>query len=115
MSWPSPWAGLANRLARSTDPETSKIAARRVGEFNADHKERILEALTKYEGLNIHEIARMTGIDAHAVGKRMSELEALGDVEVATDPDGKDLTRPGPSGRPARVWQRTVFFIGSDA
>lgn len=61
-------------------------------------------------GMTVHEIASLCRLDAHAVGKRMSELETADEVEVAHDLMG-EMTRPSPSGRLARVWKRVVHTI----
>jgi predicted ArsR family transcriptional regulator len=60
--------------------------------------------------MTVHEIASLCRLDAHAVGKRMAELERDGDVEVARDLMG-DVTRPSPSGRLARVWRRVALHV----
>lgn len=98
-------------LARRTDPATSHHAAARVSEFAKRHRELILQVLTMHPaGMTVHEIASMCRLDAHAVGKRVSELERDGEIEVARDLMG-ELTRPTPSGRLARVWRRVVHHI----
>lgn len=102
-------------IARRNGPTTSHQAARRVSEFARQHHQQIVGVLGHHpEGLTVHEIAAMCRLDAHAVGKRMSELERDGQIEQARDLMG-DVTRPSPSGRPARVWlrrQRGLSFIG---
>ena len=99
------------KLARRTDPAASHAAAARVGEFAKKHRELILQVLTLHPaGMTVHEIASLCRLDAHAVGKRMAELEREGEVEVACDLMG-EVTRPSPSGRPARVWRRCVMFV----
>lgn len=93
-------------IARRNDPETSKAAADRVGEFAAKHREQITDALrVAPDGLTIHEIATATGLDHHAVGRRMGEMQQVGLVFVAFDGNGEQVTRPTPSGRSARVWR----------
>lgn len=95
------------RLARSTDPGTSKAAALRVAEFVESHHTIILDALrTRPAGLTVHEIAELCPLAAHAVGKRISELESLGLIAPAVSTGtNAQLTRRSPSGRPARVWR----------
>lgn len=98
-------------LARRTDPGTSHAAAARVSEFAKKHRELILQVLTMHPaGMTVHEIASLCRLDAHAVGKRMAELEREGEVEVARDLMG-EMTRPSPSGRLARVWRRVVLHV----
>ena len=105
-----PIARPAHTLARRTNPKTSKDAAGRVRDFAHAHREQILNALRDHaEGLTVHEIASYTRLDAHAIGKRMNELEAAGLVYVVVDVFGSEMTRKSPSGRAARVWQLMRF------
>ena len=98
-------------LARIADPGTSHDAAARVREFNAKHAAQILQVLTLHpSGLTVYEIASLCCIDAHAVGKRMKELETAGQVEVVEDLTG-EVKRPTPSGRSARDWHRLVLHV----
>ena len=95
-------------LARKADPFTSHEAAARVGEFSGNHHIRIMTALQhNAEGLTVHEIASIAGIDYHAVARRMPELQRIGMAMVAmvAMTDGDEMTRPSPSGRMARVWR----------
>lgn len=99
-------------LARRTDPGTSHSAAARVREFAKQHRDQIMGVLKQHSvGLTVHEIASLCRLDAHAIGKRMAELERDGEVEVVRDVFG-EVTRPSPSGRAARVWRVVVHFIG---
>lgn len=97
-------------LARRTDPATSHQAARRVAEFSGEHHRQIRAVLAGHpEGLTVYEIAALCRLDAHAVGKRMGELERAGQAYVATDVMTMEpMTRTSPSGRQARVWCLTV-------
>lgn len=100
-------------LARRRGPATSKAAAGRVREFAQAHRDQILQALRDHpEGLTVHEIASFTRMDAHAVGKRMNELQADAMVYVAIDVFGQEVTRKSPSGRAARVWLLMFFKKG---
>jgi predicted ArsR family transcriptional regulator len=91
------------KLHRKTDPQTSRAAAARVHEFSGSHKKRIVAALDELGDGTVYEIAALTGIDAHAVGKRIKELEEAKVIECPVI-DGEELTRKTPSGRNARVW-----------
>lgn len=98
-------------LARRGGPKTSQKSAQRVAEFARHHRAQILQVLRLFpEGLTVHEIAAHCRLDAHAVGKRMSELEGADEVEVAVDLMG-EMSRPSPSGRPSRVWRRKVLHV----
>lgn len=91
---------LATRkLARTSDPATSQIAAARTVAFRADHASRILTALRDRGPMTVDQIAKVTNLTAWQVNKRLPELQR---ANVAT-PTG--LTRPSASGRPERVWR----------
>lgn len=93
-------------LHRKTDPQTSRDAAARVHEFSGCHKAKILETLDKIGIGTAHEIAAASGLDMHAVNRRIKELETSGMIKCpVSDEDGKPLTRKTPSGRNARVWR----------
>ncbi len=65
--------------ARSTDPATSHAAAREVTRNGVrDGQARaVLEALHGNPGSTTAELAKRSGIDRHAVARRMPELEKL--------------------------------------
>ena len=84
--------------ARTRDPETSHRSAGAVGEFDADHFQRILEAIDAYGWLTIHELAEKTGLTAVQVARRCPEMP-----ELAPHPS---QTRKSPTGRPCRLWGR---------
>lgn len=86
-------------LARRTDPDTSHDAAARVKEFQSSHQHRILAAIQDLGEATVDEVARKCAIAAHAVGKRIPELERAGQI-VATGAE-----RAGDSGRLQRVWR----------
>lgn len=92
--------------ARASDPETSREAAGRVGEFAQRHFDQILAAFVMRGGMTIYEIAEATGLDHVAVARRMPEMAKpeVGLVRVVLK-DGKPVTRRTPSGRNARVWE----------
>ena len=90
---------------RNTDPLTSHLAAKRVGEFEQQVSERILAAMQPY-GLTTHEIADLAGLREDQVHKRMPELERHARVTVHCDADGVPFTREGPSGRLCRLWRK---------
>ena len=90
-------------LARTHDPDTSFAAASRVAEFAGNHHEIILRVLRDFGPCTAHEIAAHCDIDSHRILKRLAELETAGLIAVVKA-YGKDMTRPSPSGRPARVW-----------
>lgn len=95
----------AHTLARTENPETSHAAARTVRQFAADHHDRIVAVLRQHPaGLTVHEIAAFCSLDAHAIGKRMNELERADRAAVVINLFG-EVTRTSPSGRQARVWR----------
>jgi predicted Rossmann fold nucleotide-binding protein DprA/Smf involved in DNA uptake len=89
---------LALPLARRSDPATSHAAAARVAEFAAGQHAQIIEALRQGPA-TVYGIAERTGIEAHAVGKRVPELAREGLIAET----GK--TEPSPSGRQCRLWK----------
>ena len=98
------------QLARRADPATSHAAAATVAEFAGAQHEVILGVLSKRKDATVHEIATFCRMDAHAVGKRMNELQRAGKIRCVMDAGnggvcGVPLTRPSPSGRQARVWE----------
>lgn len=99
------------KLARTSNPTTSKLAATSVVHFAGEHHAAIVQVLRERgaHGLTVHEIATFCRLDAHAIGKRMAELEAEKIVEVVRQRDAnmilRDVTRKTPSGRQARVWK----------
>lgn len=91
-------------LARRHDPAVSHQAADRVKEFAADQHSIILKVLREHGPCTAHEIATYCRLEAHAVGKRLNELEKAGRIRVVLDGAGKVMTRATPSLRQARVW-----------
>jgi predicted Rossmann fold nucleotide-binding protein DprA/Smf involved in DNA uptake len=85
--------------ARRDDPPTSKVAATRTKEFDANHFGRIMLALRAGGPKTFHEIATWAGMDGQQINKRLPELERMGAVERTGE------TRPSPSGRQCAVWR----------
>lgn len=69
--------------ARSTDPETSHEAARRVTESGVrqGHAERVLAAVRAHPGMTSRELAGPTGLERHEVARRLADLANAGLVE----------------------------------
>jgi predicted ArsR family transcriptional regulator len=88
-------------LFRRTDPVTSKIAGTMAREFKGDHERRILEALAAGPGTK-DEIAGRCGLSEQQVARRMHGLARAGLVETT------GTTRPSASGRPERVYRRSM-------
>jgi predicted ArsR family transcriptional regulator len=88
-------------LFRTTDPETSRLAAARVSEFSGEHCRRVLEAL-QLGPAGQTEIAERCGLLAHQVNKRLADLRRSGLVEVTGE---RTLSA---SGRQERVYRRVV-------
>jgi predicted ArsR family transcriptional regulator len=88
-------------LFRRTDPVTSKIAGVAAREFKGDHERRILEALAAGPGTK-DEIASRCGLSEQQVARRMHGLSRAGLVETT------GTTRPSASGRPERVYRRSM-------
>ena len=65
--------------ARRNDPETSHIAAERIKASGtlAKHQNLIAQAIRSRPGMTYTEIAEVTGLERHAVGRRLKELEPI--------------------------------------
>ena len=90
-------------LARKSDPSTSHAAAARVGEFRKMQHDTILRVLRHRGQLTAFDIAAFCALDAHEIGKRLSEMERVGLIRVVLN-EGRIVMRLAPSGRQARVW-----------
>ena len=74
---------------RTTDPPTSRRAARKAARGAAGHKAAILKWLSvQPEPRNFHEIAEGVGLSAYAVGKRLSDLHRDGRIEPVGERGG---------------------------
>jgi predicted ArsR family transcriptional regulator len=87
-------------LARATDPATSREAAANAVASGsvARHHARILAALARLDGLTSEEVAAEAGIDRHAAGRRMKELETAGLIRRG------ESRRSARSGRNGQTW-----------
>ena len=63
--------------SRRSDPKTSKAAASRAAKIAPSQRNIIADALREGPA-TVRELERRTGLMAHAIGKRMIELERLG-------------------------------------
>jgi hypothetical protein len=91
------------KRARTVDPHTSHIAAKRVSEFD-DGMFAKIEAVLSANPKTTHTIARYAGLKEDQVHKRMIELHRMRRAQLVIDENGLPVTAPGPSGRPCRVW-----------
>ncbi len=85
--------------ARRANPGTSKAAAQSAEPVARRHHRLILVALESMQDGTAAEIAEAAGLQPHAVGKRLYELEKRGVIAVTGE------TRAMPSGRQGRVWR----------
>jgi predicted ArsR family transcriptional regulator len=85
-------------LARRSDPETSKAAARATS-FAAGHCRMILDSLATHGPQTKDELAAHTRLDSVAVARRMATLR---DQLLVRD---SGTTRPTLTGRAATVWE----------
>jgi hypothetical protein len=93
-------AGITDKArARRNDPETSKAAARSIGNFADNHCRLIYEAIRQFGPMGKTRIAQKAGIDHVAVGKRLPDLQRCG-VAYPTD-----KTEKSGSGRQERIWR----------
>lgn len=92
---------MTRALYRSTDPETSEIAANSVSVAWLEHV--VLDRLRRYpNGLTTHELGTYLGIYLVSVSPRMAPLRSKG---LICD-SGK--RRAGSSGRKSIVWKALV-------
>ena len=89
-------------LARGTDPETSREAARRL---RARNRDAILQAIRAHGPVTYTEAGYLAGITGVEPARRISDLIRLGLVEPVLDDEGRELTRQLPSGRRGRLYR----------
>lgn len=90
----------AVRACRSTDPATSKAAARQAATFAPSHAERILLALQQHGQRTPKELEQIIGLSVVQIDRRLPDLKAMGLARVATLDDGAYVTRGG-----CRAWE----------
>ena len=108
--------------ARTTDPETSHLAAIYVMPNVEAHRARVLSALVAAgpSGLTDFELEAVVGIKQTSCGKRRGELRDAGLVEALSVPDDhpsgrRPVRRLAPSGAPSQVWVVTEAGIAAAA
>lgn len=87
------------KLARGTDPSTSKAAAVGAPDFLGRHHRIIYSALETMVDGTFYEIAEHCALEPAAVWRRLNEMEKKHLIETT----GKE--RQGPTGRMCRVWR----------
>jgi hypothetical protein len=92
--------------ARSSDPQTSRDAAKAVRPKVSSHRQRAEELLDRAGsmGLTDFELANKTGIIQTSIGVRRGELTKKGVVVPRLDDFGNPVTRLSPTGNPSQVW-----------
>ncbi len=94
----------AEKLARKTDPKTSKLAAKAAGSMVINHQRLVIDALSEESakdnmGFTSDEIAIVTGLTLAQIARRTSDLETSGIIYKT------GLTRKTRTGRIATVWR----------
>lgn len=90
-------------LARATDPDTSRQAARNATVNANTNRALALRILRDNpDGLTDFELAALSGVQQTSIGKRRGELVALNLVVKTSQ------RRPSPSGSPSIVWRPIV-------
>jgi hypothetical protein len=84
---------------RASDPVTSFEAAESIKQVAKDHYNTILECLRTHGALGKDGIASLTNLDGNQVARRLSEMKALGLIELTGN------TVKSNSGRNEREWQ----------
>lgn len=87
---------------RTTDPETSKTAARNAARFADSHAGRILAALKLHGPMTAHDM-HIIGLTVVQADRRLPELAKAGLARVCKLDDGADMVRGG-----FRVWEAVV-------
>ena len=97
---PAPPSKGARRLARRTDPETSKQAAREIAPDLGTLQLWVLGLVRKFPGRTVNELCIAAGVaDPRRINRRLSELDKLGAVV-------RDTPRKcSESGRSCAVWR----------
>ena len=90
---------LNDRLARSSDPITSFMAADSAQAFIKTHEDKILAALFSCGAAGVDQIAYIADLEPHATGKRLAKLERNGLVRLTGN------TVRSNSGRQQREWE----------
>jgi hypothetical protein len=101
--WLTDRAPKPKALARSSDPATSKAAAR---SLSRESMLRVLLAAFGHKNATAEEAATAAEVDPWAASKRVSDLLNSGLIEVAIV-NGNEITRRGSSGRFQRVLRIT--------
>ena len=97
MNW---LTDMPEPCARSTDPETSHMAAKRVAVKANTDRWCVLQSLSKLQGTD-YDLAHRLGGQQNSLGKRRSELTQAGYVEWA------GCHAHSPAGAACRVWRIT--------
>ena len=78
--------------SRATDPETSQQAGERAESFVGKHEAAIFAAIADHpNGLTYREIARITGLEPVAVGRRLKGLRDRAGVYADGQRDGMQV------------------------
>jgi hypothetical protein len=101
--WLTDRAPKPKALARSSDPATSKAAAR---SLSRESMLRVLLTAFGHKNATAEEAATAAEVDPWAASKRVSDLLNSGLIEVAIV-NGNEITRRGSSGRFQRVLRIT--------
>jgi hypothetical protein len=88
------------RASRSSDPQTSKDAARRAAVFAGSHSARILAALKLHGPMSPAQMFAFTGLSIVQCDRRRIELIRAGLVRILTTDDGQPVTHDG-----CEVWE----------
>jgi peptide subunit release factor 1 (eRF1) len=88
------------RLARSSDPITSKKAAAKVKHFAPSHESRILEALQTHGARSARELEQLIGLSVVQIDRRIAEMRRKVLIKAATDDLGTALVIGG-----CAVWE----------
>lgn len=76
--------------ARRNDPDSSHLAADRMEKSGAmgEQMQAVLDAVKRYDGSTSKELAELSGLDRHAVARRLPELETKKLIHATEHPGG---------------------------
>lgn len=82
-------------LARSTDPTTSRDAAKKIDATKLENAVWLALWDAGERGLTANEVVEITGIEYRSVSPRFKPLRGKGAIRLIIDSDGKALRRNG--------------------
>lgn len=95
-------------VARSTDPETSHMAAEDATVTASRGRYLAARTLLVAGPCTDFDLADLTGLQQNSIGKRRLDLQRAGMVEPLRNRAGEPIRRASPTGSRAQVWTLTT-------